>query len=153
MPISFKSAIMEFWEELQPGLQPPGWVLYPRGLPCIPRMGSAFRGCWELLCSLVLLSWTKVPPGTEVLSTKLRTWPFMACVFVQKLWNFGVVVPIHRPLFLSSSGFKVDLLRFGRRWFGISLYPPAWMSPTSMVAWVGNSIILLVWNHQRKENY
>lgn len=95
----FQSALMEFWEELQPGLQPPGWV-------CIHRMGIRLQ---RLLLIALFLDPIELDQGAtraEVLSTKLRTWLFMACVFVEKLQKSGVVVPIHRALFYPTVFWK-----------------------------------------------
>lgn len=72
---------------------------------------------------------------------------------MEKLWKAGVVIPIHRAGCIQL-WFKASILPFGREVVWNQLVPlPDGMSYMSTVAWIGNRIILLVWNHQRTENY
>lgn len=119
------------------GLASQGFNLHPQNRYQAPERLSS--------CSvpLILLSWTKVPPGTEIIGTKLRTWPFMMCMFMEKLWEAGVVIPICRAVYIQL-WFKVNILIFDRRWFGTSLYPFPTECPTYLW-WHGLGTVLSYW--------
>lgn len=133
------------------------WDCSPLDGICIPGICHAATE-WIRLQRLLRIALFPDPVELNEGATRDRSPQYQAenltlhsmyvCGEMMEFWSCGTF-----SQFLSNCGLKVNILRFGKRWFGTSLYPPARMSHTSMVAWIGDSIILLVWNHQRKENY
>lgn len=83
---------MEFWEELQPGLQPPGCILHPRDLPCIHRIGIRLQ---RLLRIALFLDPVQLKEGaTRDISPQYQTenltlHGMCVCEEMMEFWSCG----------------------------------------------------------------